>query len=102
MEFRVPYLQAMQAQAPKMFKELSRTGELERFATLKTRQATLRFQELTKDAPKEPGGHPRAPFAREAEEQVKAEMMQFPTEETAQRDEIHALLGTKPLTPQAG
>lgn len=98
MEFRLPYMQAMREQAPQMFKDLCRTGELDRFVALKARQASQLFQDLTKAAPKEPDGYPRQPFAREAEEQVRSQLIQFPSEASQQRDEVNALLSRRPLT----
>ncbi len=78
MEFRVPYLLAMQEQNPKMYRRLKASGELERFVQLKADEARRLFLELTKDAPKNPGGFPSLPWAREAEEQVLAMMLEFP------------------------
>lgn len=98
MEFRFPYLQAMREQAPAMFKDLSQSGEIERFSMMKAREASQMFLDLTKDAPKLPNGYPREPFAREAEERVRAALIQFPGTESEQRDEINALLSDKPIT----
>jgi len=82
MEFKTPYLLAMRDRAPKMFKELRATGRLEQHLALKAREAKAMFEDLTKDAPKEPGGYPRQPQAREAEEQVLANLIEFPQDET--------------------
>jgi hypothetical protein len=98
MEFRLPYMEAMRAQAPTMFKELSRSNQLEQFVALKAREASNLFKELTKDAPKLPSGYPEQPFAREAEEAVLSQLIQFPSTESEQRDQVRALLGPAPIT----
>lgn len=94
MEFRVPYLTAMREQAPKMFNRLNREGKLEAFVNEKVQEAHRMFEELTKDAPKEPGGYPREPEASVAEEAVRAALIEFPDHErtTRQMDERNALL----------
>ncbi len=94
MEFRLPYLQAMRAQAPKLFNRLSRSGELESYVNEKAKQASDLFHELTKDAPKEQGGYPKEPFASEAAEAVMQTLIDFPNHEqtTRQADERSALL----------
>lgn len=78
MDFKLPYLQAMQQQAPQMFKSLSKTGQLENHAQAKAEEAAQMFKDLTVNAPKDPTGYPKEPFAREAEEQVKAALIEFP------------------------
>ena len=94
MEFRLSFLQAMRQQAPKMFNRLNREGKLQEFADEKAKQASELFQELTKDAPKEPGGYPKEPFASEAQEAVMQTLIDFPNHEqtTRQADERSALL----------
>ena len=92
MEFRYQYLTAMQEQNPKLYRRLDKAKELDRFVELKAREAAKMFQELTKDAPKEPGGYPKQPWAREAEEQVKASLFEFPDDMgTNKQDEATAL-----------
>jgi len=64
------FILAMRERAPKLFKELSKSGKLDEFVQLKTMQAHRLFLDLTKDAPKGSGGSPAQPWRREAEEQV--------------------------------
>lgn len=99
MEFRVPYVTAMRQQAPKMFNRLARSGELEAHLNEKCQEAAQMFADLTKDAPKEPGGYPREPEATEAAEQVLAVLIEFPENEQTSRqtDERNAMLN-KPQT----
>lgn len=92
MEFRFQFLTVMQEQNPKLYRRLDKAGELDRFVELKAREAAKMFQELTKDAPKEPGGYPEQPWAREAEERVKAALFEFPDDMmTNSQDEKKAL-----------
>ena len=93
MEFKASYLQAMRQQAPKLFNQLNREGKLTAYVDEKAAEASRLFHELTANAPKEQGGYPRAPEAREAIEQVMAVMLDFPTHEqtTRQMDEKSAL-----------
>jgi hypothetical protein len=99
MEFKLPYMQAMRQQAPKLFNRLSRSGGLEAFVNEKAQEASKLFHELTANAPKEAGGYPKEPEASEAIEQVMAVMLDFPKDEqtTRQVDERAAMNG-KPLT----
>ncbi len=93
MAFKLPYMQAMRECVPKMFQELSKSGELEEFVQLKAMEAHRLFLELTKDAPKGSGGGPAQPWRREAEEQVMALMLEFDQSDTSpSRDERKALL----------
>lgn len=85
-EFKLPYLQAMRQQAPKMFNRLNREGTLDQHAQDKAIEAHRLYQDLTKGAQKEPE-------AREAFEQVMAQMLEFPPEpKTLQQQEKSALL----------
>ena len=94
MEFRLPYMQAMRQQAPKMFNRLNREGKLQAFVDEKAKEASRLFEELTKDAPKEKGGYPKEPQASEAIETVMSQMLEFPNHEetTRQSDERSAML----------
>ena len=100
MEFRLPYMQAMRQQAPKMFNRLSREGKLQAFVDEKAKEASRLFEELTKDAPKEKGGYPKEPQASEAQEAVMAAMLEFPNHEetTRQTDERSAMLNEPQTT----
>lgn len=100
MEFRFQFLTVMQEQNPKLYRRLRKLGELDRFVDMKSREAAQMFQELTKDAPKEPSGYPQQPWAREAEEQVKALLFEFPDEQIGPaQDEINAF--NEPSPPQS-
>ena len=97
MEFRFQFLTAMQEQNPKLYRRLDKAGELDRFVELKAREAAKMFQELTRDAPKTEGGYPKQPWAREAEEQVKASLFEFPDDmRTNAQDEKKALFDETP------
>jgi hypothetical protein len=99
MEFRLSYLQAMRQQAPKLFNQLNREGKLQAYLDEKAAEASRLFHELTANAPKETGGYPKNPEAREAIEQVMAVMLDFPKDNqtTRQMDERNALQN-EPLT----
>lgn len=97
MEFRHPYLVAMQDQNPKMYRALKKAGELERFVQLKANEAHRLYLEITKDAPKGPDGQPTLQAAREAEHQVRALMFEFPDDMlTNWQDEKNALFNERP------
>jgi hypothetical protein len=83
MEFKGLYLQAMREQAPKMFNQLRRTGALDKHVQEKAAEARRLFEDLTANAPKLPNGLPELPYRREAEEQVFATLVEFPSEETS-------------------
>ena len=53
MEFKVPYMQAMRQQAPKLFNQLNREGKLTAYVDEKAAEASRLFHELTANAPKE-------------------------------------------------
>ena len=93
MDFKLPYLQAMRQQAPQMFNSLSRTGQLETHAQQKAEEAAQMFSELTANAPKDQTGYPKEPFAREAEDLVKAALIEFPSNlrTMAVQDETNSL-----------
>lgn len=99
--FRYQYMQAMRDQAPAMFKSLSRSGQLESQAAQVSRQAERLVRQLLKEAPKDKDGHPSLQATREAEERVRAQLLEFPSETTDEEDEMAALLGTRPLVSSA-
>jgi hypothetical protein len=80
LNFRTSYIQAMNQQAPQMFRELRKTGKLEAFADQKAEEARQLFSLLTKDAETLPGtGVLRDPnVEREATEQVYETLITFP------------------------
>jgi hypothetical protein len=98
MDFRAQYLQARREEAPSLFKRLSKSGQLENEANLAAREAERLFQEVTEDAPKDKDGQPSLQARREAEELVRAELLNFQNSETSmEQDEIDYLLGQGPL-----
>lgn len=97
MEFRHPYLVAMQDQNPKMYRRLRDSGELMRFVQLKAGEAHRMLVDLLKDAPKGPNGQPTTQAEREAEEQVRAVMFEFPDDQmTPKQSEAKALFDETP------
>ena len=80
MEFKLPYLLAMREQAPKMFNQLRRTGAMDAHLQEKSKEAHKLFDYLTANAPKLESGLPKQPYLREAEEQVFATLIEFPSE----------------------
>jgi hypothetical protein len=89
MEFRYPFLVAMQSQNIKMYRALKKAGELERFVALKANDAHRLYLELTRDAPKGPDAQPTMQAAREAEEYVRAMMFEFPDDsERGEQDKM--------------
>ena len=99
MDFRAQYLQAMREQAPSLFKRLSKSGQLERQASLKSAEAERMFRDLTEDAPKDESGQPSLQARREAEEQVRAQLLNFRNNETSdeQDERDYLLIGDRPL-----
>jgi hypothetical protein len=98
MDFRAQYLQAMRDQAPDLFKQLTKSGQLIEQASLKARQAGKMFRNLTRDAPRDKAGELSLQASREAEEQVKAALSEFEGPETTpEEDEANALQGSRPI-----
>ena len=56
MEFKEPYVLAMRDQAPRLLRELSRTGALQAHLNAKSREAHRLFEKLTEHMPKLPNG----------------------------------------------
>jgi hypothetical protein len=75
-EFKEPYLLAMQECAPKMFMQLRRSGQLERHLQAKSQEADDLLRQLLSRHPS-----PGLPEEREAEEIVRATLIEFPPEE---------------------
>lgn len=92
MEFRHPYMVAMQDQNPKLYRRLRDSGELDRLVELKAQEASRLYQSLMADKPK------TLQAEREAEEQVKGMMFEFPDDLNPPKvDETNALLNEKPV-----
>lgn len=79
MEFKEPYLLAMRDRAPRMLRELSKTGALQAHLNAKSREAHRMFEELTAHLPKLPNGVVRDTAARQqAERLVLDTLIEFP------------------------
>jgi hypothetical protein len=79
-EFKTPYVLAMRERAPKMFKALCRSGRLKEHLQEESVEAHRLFDQLMAGVPMEESGYPKQPWAREAEEQVFATLIEFPPE----------------------
>lgn len=98
MDFRFPYLVAMQDQNPKMYRALKKAGELDRFVQMKANEARRMYLELTKDAPKESNGQPTMQARREAEEQIRGLLFEFPDDMmTNWQEEKNSLQQDQPM-----
>jgi hypothetical protein len=99
MDFRSMYLLAMRDQAPEQFKELAASNQLEQMATLKVREAKRLMQQLTQGLPRDKAGNLPMNLEREAEEQVRAQLLDFPQNQqtTDSQDEMRYLFGGRPL-----
>lgn len=103
MEFRAQYLQVMRDRAPAMFSELTAAGELMAHAEQKTKEAHRLYRQILRGSERGPDGRPTLRAKREAEEQVKSLLFEFPTGASLRpytlRDELVAMLGTRPILP---
>jgi len=82
MEFKLPYVQAMREKAPRMFMEMRRAGTLDQHLQDKSLEAHRMLTEMLARAPKDQYGDPTMQARREAEETVRATLIEFPAEET--------------------
>lgn len=79
MEFKFPYLTAMREQAPAMFNQLVRSGQMDAHLQEKSTEAHRMFRDLTASLPKLPSGYPRdEQAASAAERQVLETLIEFP------------------------
>ena len=79
MNFKEPYLLAMHERAPQMYRELKRSGALMSHLQAKSQEAHAMYDQLTDKAEKLPSGAVEDPqVKRQAEEQVFAQMLEFP------------------------
>ena len=81
MEFKSPYVHAMRDQAPKMLNQLVRSGQIDSHLQEMSTKAHRMLKELTAGAPKDSGGVTEQPYRREAEEQVRATLIDFPSQD---------------------
>jgi hypothetical protein len=97
MDFRAQYLQAMRHQAPALFKRLTKNGQLENQAALKSKEAERMFRDLTRTR----AGSRTLQARREAEEQLRASLLSSPQDETSleQDERDYLLVGDRPLLP---
>jgi hypothetical protein len=99
LEFRYPYMVAMQSQNPKMYRRLRDSGELDRFVNLKAQEASRIYQSLLAEGPQPP----TLMSKREAEERTKGMMFEFPDDAmTAEQDEHKALFNERPPSSRRG
>ena len=87
MEFKGAYLQAMRDQAPKMFMDLRRSGKLDQFVQEKSMQAHQMLDEILRSQTRDKNSPPTMQQEREAEEQVRALMIEFPPPEVSETPE---------------
>src|SRR6266851_1568837 len=87
MEFRHPYMVAMQDQNPKLYRRLRDSGELDRLVEMKAREANQLYQKILADQPK------TLQAEREAAEHVRAMMFEFPDD---------MMTATQEVQPEAG
>ena len=80
MEFKGPYLMAMQEQAPKLFRGLRKTGQMDAHLQAKSAEAHQMLDELTKDAPRLKSGLPEEPYLTQAKHVVLETLVGFPPE----------------------
>ena len=78
MEFKVPYLLAMREKAPKMFRDLVKTGKMDQHLEQKTTEAYDLLDQILGQRPKDAHGEVGLADRREAEEVVRATMLDFP------------------------
>ncbi|MBX3496644.1 MAG: hypothetical protein KF769_10415 [Parvibaculum sp.] len=78
MEFRLPYLLAMRERAPQMFNQLRRSGQMDAHLEQKVQEAARMLKEMLPE-------NPTLAAEREAEEVVRATLIEFPSEESARR-----------------
>ena len=81
------YLPAMREQAPKMFMELRRAGKLDEFLHQREVEAAEMLKGLLANKPKNKWGNYSLADEREAEEIVRAQLIEFPIQEMDQRPE---------------
>ena len=55
--FKLPYVPAMREQAPQMFNELRRSGQMDKFVQERGLEASRMLHELLAGKPLTPGGH---------------------------------------------
>ena len=78
-DFKFQYLSVMQERSPAMFRELTKSGELDEFVEMQFREATRLFEEITQGRERDESGQLTMQAIREADELVKGMMFEFPT-----------------------
>ena len=88
MDFKGPYLQAMAQQAPRLMRELHRTGKLDAYVQDRSLEAHQYLEQALASEPKGPSGLPLdQQAARLAQERVMGQMLEFPVPEKDQTPE---------------
>jgi hypothetical protein len=87
MEFKLPYLLAMRQQDPKEFMALRRAGKLDQHVQEKAEEASRLLKELLARAPRDSHGEVSLAARREAEEHVRATLIDFPVPKRDQNPE---------------
>ena len=99
MEFKSPYLHAMREQAPQMFNQLRRAGQMDSHLQAKSEEAHELLRQLLAQRPKNKYGEVSLADEREAEEQVRATLIDFPAPEAPDQKEPPDDLPRMPSSP---
>ena len=78
MQFRIPFVLAMSEQDPGLMRELQRSNQLDKFVDQKCQEAMLLYHQLTANGPKDKYGKPTMQADQEAQEIVRATLIEFP------------------------
>lgn len=97
MEFKGPYLRAMREQAPKMFVRLSKTRTLDALAQQKSEEAHQLLDDMLAEGEKDADGRPTMQARREAEELVRAQLINFPEEGPIERNQVGVGVPPRPV-----
>jgi hypothetical protein len=77
-DFKFQYLSVMRERSPAMFKELTKSGELDEFVEMQVKEAVRLFEEITQGSERDESGRLTTRAIREADEIVKGMMFEFP------------------------
>jgi hypothetical protein len=88
MEIKYAYLMAFREADPKGFNSLTRSGRMDAHLTAMGLEAQKLLDQMLAQAPKDQYGKPTMQAVREAEEHVRAIMLDFPTPEKDLRPEM--------------
>ena len=79
-DFKFQYLSVMRERSPAMFKELTKSGELDEFVEMQVKEAVRLFEEITQGSERDESGRLTMRTIRESDEIVKGIMFDFPTD----------------------